>query len=268
MFGRRPDATRVRDLSKLRRFMPFISPRRNESLVLFDTEIEVDAALKFSKAYNENVSRERRMTLFHLVLRAIAIALHERPNMNRFTAGGKLWQRNDVWITFSAKQELTDGSPILTVKRRFPENESLDNVVDGVLDRLRTRRDGENTRSDREMGFALHMPAFLIRLALLALRAANGLGMLPRSMIDDDPMFSSVFVANLGSVGLDAGYHHLWEYGNCPVFAVIGRIRKNTRDKRVINIKYSFDERIEDGLYAAISLRGVKERLENPELLL
>ena len=54
MFGRRPDATLVRDLSMMRRFMPFVSPRRNDSLVLFDTEIEVEAAFQFLDEQNAN----------------------------------------------------------------------------------------------------------------------------------------------------------------------------------------------------------------------
>ena len=90
------------------------------------------------------------------------------------------------------------------------------------------------------------------------------MGLLPRSVVDSDPMFSSVFVANLGSVGLDAGYHHLWEYGTCSIFAVVGRVHCRSDGAKVIEVKYSYDERIADGLYAAITLLGVKERLENP----
>ncbi len=267
MFGRRPDATPVRNLSTLRRFMPFISPRRSESLVLFDTEIEVDAALRFLAARNRGVPRDQRTTLFHLLLHAISRALHTRPNMNRFTAGGRLWQRKGVWITFCAKQELRDESPILTVKREFPPDETLDDIVTGVRERLTARRGGERSGADREMSLALYLPAFVIRLGVLALRAANSIGLLPRAMIDDDPLFASVFVANLGSVGLDAGYHHLWEYGTCPIFAVLGRVRRREDGKRVVHVKYSFDERVEDGLYAAISLQGVKDCLESPEQL-
>ena len=80
-------------------------------------------------------------------------------------------------------------------------------------------------------------------------------------------MFSSVFVANLGSVGLDAGYHHLWEYGTCSIFAVLGRIRRRSDGVSVADVKYSYDERVEDGLYAAITMDGIKERLEDPSLL-
>ena len=76
MFGRRPDATQVTGLPTIRRFMPFISPRRNDSLVLYAQEIEADAALRFVDELNVGRSEESQITLFHLVLRAVASALH------------------------------------------------------------------------------------------------------------------------------------------------------------------------------------------------
>ena len=50
MFGRRSDATLVRGLSTMRAFMPFVSPRRNESLVYYTMEIDPDPALAFIEA--------------------------------------------------------------------------------------------------------------------------------------------------------------------------------------------------------------------------
>ena len=49
MFGRRPDATLVRDLSATRRFMPILSPRRNDNLVWFELEVEVERALAWAR---------------------------------------------------------------------------------------------------------------------------------------------------------------------------------------------------------------------------
>ena len=37
------------------------------------------------------------------MLRAIALVLAERPRLNRFTAGGRVWQRDGIWLSFSAK---------------------------------------------------------------------------------------------------------------------------------------------------------------------
>ena len=267
MFGRRPDATQVTGLPTIRRFMPFISPRRNDSLVLYAQEVEADAALRFVDEFNLGRSKESQVTLFHLVLRAVALALHAYPGVNRFVSGGRLWQREGAWVTFSAKQEILPGSPLLTIKRKFPEDETLDEMVDAILAHVRSRRRGEKTTSDKEMSLANRLPPFVVRLVVWLLRKVDNLGLLPKAMIDDDPLFTSLFVANLGSVGLNAGYHHLWEYGTCSMFAVMGRLKKRHDGVAVFEIQYSYDERMEDGLYGGLAMSLIKENIENPEAL-
>jgi len=269
MFGRRSDATLVRDLSPMRRFMPYISPRRNDSVFYMMQEIEVEAALEYLEKRNRERPPERPMTLFHLFLRSTSQSIHLRPGVNRFVKAGKLWQRDGVWITFSAKREIKDGSPLLTVKRRFrSDEESLDEMVDSLYERLLARRRGERTTSDREMGLLLRLPGFAVRAALFLTRRADDLGLLPRSMIDADPLFASVFVANLGSINYPAGFHHLWEYGTTSIFGVMGRIETPPGGgRRRMNVAWTYDERIEDGLYSYLSLLQIKQRIEQPELL-
>ena len=129
MFGRRPDGTLIRDLGSVRAFMPFISPRRNDSLVLYSMDIDVDAAFSFLEEANRRRPADRKMTLFHLFLRSCSQALYLRPGVNRFVKGGRLWQRDGEWLTFSAKRAIVDGSPMITVKRRFhPATESLNRL--------------------------------------------------------------------------------------------------------------------------------------------
>ncbi|MDG2050592.1 MAG: hypothetical protein P8M78_10560 [Myxococcota bacterium] len=268
MLGHRSDGDRVSDLSTTRRFMPFLSPRRNASLVYYSTEIEIDAALDFLEAQNSSRHKDRPMTLFHLFLRSLSIALHDRPWVNRFVSGGRVWQRRGVWITFSAKQELADGAPVLTVKRAFERSEGLSEMVDALHDELLSRRAGRQSTADKEVGLALRLPGGLLRLGMNLLRLGDRWGLLPRAMVETDPMFSSVFVANLGSVGLDAAYHHLWEYGTCSIFATLGRIRVRADGARTVEVKYSYDERVADGMYAAITMGGIRECLEDPSSLL
>jgi hypothetical protein len=268
MFGRRPDATPVRDLSPMRRFMPYVSPRRNDSLFYMMQQIEVEAALEYLEKRNRERPPERPITLFHLFLRSCGHALYLRPGVNRFVKAGRLWQRDGEWITFSAKREIRDGSPLLTIKRRFhPDRESLDEMVDAIYDQLQSRRAGRKTTSDREMGLLLRLPGFAIRGLLALARLGDRLGLLPRSMIDADPLFTSVFVANLGSIDYPAGFHHLWEYGTASLFGVMGRIEPGPDGRRLISVAWTYDERIEDGLYSYHTLQGIRERIEHPERL-
>lgn len=267
MFRRRPDATLVRDLNTMRAFMPFISPRRNESLVYYTSQLDPEPALAFCEEYNKTAPPDRQLTLFLLFLRSFSMAFKERPDVNRFVAGGRLWQRDGVWFTFSAKMALEDGAPLVTVKRRFDRDKSLEMMVEGILGNLRERRSGKKTTSDNEMNLALRLPPFLIRFAVWALHKANMLGILPKKMIDDDPLFATAFAANLGSVDMESGYHHLWEYGTCSAFGMMGKIKSHIDGTRFFEMKYTYDERLADGLYAGITLELIKHRLEHPEEL-
>jgi len=268
MFGRRADGTRVRNLSMMRRFMPYISPRRNDSLFYMMQEIQVDAALEYLEKKNRDRPADRPLTLFHLFLRSTAYAMHLRPGVNRFVKGRKMWQRDGVYLTFSAKKEIVDGSPLITIKRRFhPSAESLDDEVDGIYDKLQRGRSGRKTTSDKEMNLLMLLPGFAVRAMMGVLRIGDELGLLPRSMIDADPLFTSVFVANLGSINYPAGFHHLWEYGTASIFGVMGKIETSENGTRKISVAWTYDERIEDGLYSYYSLEGIRNRIENPELL-
>ena len=156
----------------------------------------------------------------------------------------------------------------MTVKRIFPEKETLEEMVASIRNNLLERRRGRENRSDKEMKLALEMPPFLVRAGIWALQKANDWNLLTKKMIDEDPLFSSLFVANLGSVGLAAGYHHLWEYGTCSMFGVIGGFRRRDDGVEIMNVNYTYDERVEDGMYAGIAMDRLKAKLENPRELL
>ena len=269
MFGRRADATPVQNLSALRRIMPYTSPRRNDSLFYMRQEIEVEAALEFLEKINLQRPDDRPVTLFHLLLRATARIITLRPGVNRFVKAGTLWQRDGVWLTFSAKVKIADGSPMITIKRRFDsETETLEEMVDGIYDKLAFGRSGKKTTSDKEVSLLLRLPSIVIKTALAFARLADRWGLLPGGMIEADPLFSSVFIANLGSIGYPAGYHHLWEYGTTSIFGVMGKIEPGANGRRKMDMCWSYDERIEDGLYSYYSLELIRKGLEEPETLI
>lgn len=269
MFGRRPDATPVRDAAPMRRIMPLVSPRRNDSVFHMAMDVEVEAALEFLEKRNRERPADRPITLFHLLLRSTSQCLELRKGINRFVKGGRLWQRDGIYFTFSALREIADGARMLTIKRRFePQSESLDEMVDGIYGKLRPARAGVQSTSDRETNLLLRLPLFMTSLLVRAADVLDHFGLLPRAMIEPDPLYCSIFFANLGSVGHEAGWHHLWERGTCSIFGVMGKIKPGPDGRRRVTVCWTFDERIEDGIYSNVSMAGIQERLENPELLL
>jgi hypothetical protein len=123
------------------------------------------------------------------------------------------------------------------------------------------------------MKIILALPGFMRRLVFACYPLLEANGMFPKSFVDTDPMYASLFLTDLGSVGLDAVYHHLYEYGNVGIFGALGRARAEQIPDpdtgrlvrtRVATIRWTFDERIEDGLYAGYGIKHVKKLVEDP----
>ena len=109
----------------------------------------------------------------------------------------------------------------------------------------------------------LAIPVPILRFLVKVVFWLDAWNLLPHFFIADDPLYASAFIANLGSIKLDAAYHHLFEYGNIPIFGTIGRLDEKTGE---IILRWNYDERTEDGLYCARALELLRERLENPEV--
>ncbi|MGI9591198.1 MAG: hypothetical protein ACR2P8_07510, partial [Myxococcota bacterium] len=263
----RADAKPVENLSTMRRFMPYVSPRRNDSAFYMFQDIEVEAALEYLEKKNRERDDANRLSLFHLYLRSTAQSFALRPGVNRFVKGGRLWQRDGVYLTFSAKRAIEDGSPLMTVKRHFPETETLEEMVDGVFAKLNPQRAGKQTQSDKEMSLMIRLPGPIIQLIMKLSNLLDYFGLLPRTLIEPDPHYASAFLANLGSIDYPAGFHHLWERGTASIFGVMGRVEPGTNGRRKMRVAWTYDERIEDGLYSYYTLEGIRERIESPELL-
>jgi len=274
---KRKDGELVQGVPPLRRMMPFIMPSKTESFVLFSQRIDATRSRAFLKEVNATRSESPPVTRFHLLLRALTIVLRDRPRINRFLAGGRLYQRRGTWISFAAKQSMDDDAALFTLKREFRADETLVQMVDDLHHRLHEGRSGKLSATDKEVNLLLRLPSPLLRLSVAAARRLDGWNLLPHGMVEIDPLFSSVFVANLGSLRVDACYHHNYEYGNCPLFVTMGRMQKKlgvsrkgeAQIRNVFELKFSYDERIEDGFYCAAGIERLRHLLEDaPEELL
>jgi hypothetical protein len=269
----RPDAVPAERVPPVRRFMPFLMRRRNESFVLFEQDIAVDPSLAFADAFSR--AHGIRLTFFHLVLRSIARVLDEFPRLNRYIVGRRLYQRTDVAISFSGKEAFESDAPLYVRKRTFDRQEPLESMVRSLEESVRSGRAGRETQSDREVAILSRLPRPALDGILALGRLLDYFNLLPARMLRDDPLYASAFVANLGSVGIAGAYHHLYEYGTIPIFVVVGAYRSvvvveedgRLAAKRVSTLKYTYDERIEDGFYCARALARMKDLLENPDKL-
>jgi hypothetical protein len=256
----RAEGRRIPNLSSMRRMLPFILRGRNEAAVYFEQVIDVSGTLAFLEDHQARTGK--KATLFQLILTAMVRTFVERPELNRFVVGGRLRQRERVEFSFAIKRAMRDDAGLTTTKVAFDPMDDLDRIGEKMAAPIRDGKSGKKNTSDVEMDWFTRLPGFVLRFVMFAQRCLDAVNLLPAGMIRTDPLYTSMFFANLGSVGLDSAYHHLFEYGTCPLFATVGKVKKAVivgedgtpvvRD--VVSLKYSFDERIVDGLYCARSL--------------
>lgn len=266
---RRPDGDLVRDEAPARLIMPYLMPVRNESLVFQETTYRIAAARAWLRAYNR--AHHPRATLFHLLTYACAVVLHARPRLNRFVSGGRIYQRRGVDVSFVAKKEFTDEGAEATVKVRLTPNQPFRSYSARISSLVDEARQVER-RVDKEIGFIMRLPGPVVTGLVALARALDRWNLYPWFMMKDDPMYASLFLANLGSVGISDAYHHLYEYGTVSIFGAVSAPRPHPfveQDRVVVgqglSVRWTFDERIDDAFSSARSLLLVQQIMEDPE---
>lgn len=265
----RHDGDLVRGESPMRRIMPYLMPSRNGSIVLHDSVFRIEDTRVWLKAYNR--AHAERATLFHLLAYAVAQTLHARPALNRFVSGGRLYQRRGVQVSFVVKKELTDDGQSTTVKLEVAEGERFAAFASRLAGAVHDAQDTERT-VDRETALVMRFPGPIVRGLVALARLLDRWNLFPRFMTAPDPMFASIFLANLGSAGISDAYHHLFEYGTVSIFGAVSapaRMPFVEGDAMVVRpglrVRWSFDERIHDAFYSARSLDLVRRILESPQ---
>jgi hypothetical protein len=270
---RRCDGELVTPLSDVRRIMPYLMRGRNESVVYHVMEVKIAKTRARIRQYNQIRQPCEHATLFHAVVYVLARLLHDRPGINRFVAGGRIYQRKNVCISFVVKKRMAEDAPLVTIKLPFPPNEPFDDCVKRINEAISQARSDSDMAIDRELRVLTRLPGPVLRSVFAAGRWLDRLNLLPAALIEPDPMYTSLFAANLGSVSGSNAFHHLYEWGTCSLFAVMGNVKKKvvvgrrgqTEECDVLDLYCTFDERINDGFYVFKALALSQQLFKNPE---
>ena len=275
-WGDRPDAVWLKDIPAMNRIMPGIMPNRadNEAFITVDVDLRpLDAYL----AKKNEGRTEDKYTFFHVISAAVGKAFVLRPYMNRFVCNHKVYQRDEISVAFTVKKKFNDKSEEALAFFKYDEKETMDSYHQKIMNVIhQTKRDDEvSDVSTGAMDLVCKLPQWVINLIVKLVLWLDKHGWAPQSLIGSDPNHASIFLSNLGSIGLEAGYHHLVNWGTNSCFIVIGKKymkMEYTKDGQsdlheVIPLGITLDERIADGYYYSGTVALVKELLAHPELL-
>lgn len=274
-WGDRKDAVKLRRLDSMHYIMPLLFPTRCESEVFIHQRIDLTNANEYIRTKNlENP--EFRYSLFHIIIAAILKTVVLRPHLNRFISAPNIYQRNNLSAAFIVKTGMTDDAQESLAFIQAEENDNLDTIRRKIYAKVEECRDPKpKDGSERAMAVVARMPGVIRSLIGYIVRALDHKGLMPQSVIADDPHYASVFISQLGSIRLGAAYHHLTNWGTNSLFLTVGEkkmrpfydIKGNVTMKNSIELGFTVDERISDGFYFAKSIRLMKKLLEHPELL-
>ena len=265
----RADGNLIKHPHSYRKMLLLLMPTRTEANVQFDVEIAADPL----KNYLEQANQKFPVGLTHCVVWAIASALKNHPELNRFVVNRRLYQRKGIFLTFAVKRIKKDKTAALTtIKFEIKENENFQQMSQRINTMIDQPRRGEKTESEKEIDFLHIFPDVIAKAVISSLKWANHFNLLPQLYIKTDPLYTSLFLANLGSIDMKSAYHHLFELGTCPLFLTIGEEETKAiveNGEIVISNRFPgrfvFDERTCDGMTAWACIQSGMRVLEQPE---
>lgn len=262
----RKDGVRVKNVDTVHGIMPFLMKNRCEAEVYYVETIDVTKLLKYLDNINEGKEKHEKATMFHAIITAVAKTIYNRPLLNRFISGQRYYDRKEVSFGFVAKNKLEDDAEERLIILNSENDMTLKDISEKILKIVsKTRKENSNDMNDI-LGVVTKLPRWLLNMVMGLVRWLDYHGILPSFLSEGDINFTTVMLSNLGSVKANCCYHHLNNYGTNSIIATVGVIREEG-NKKFVDIGFTLDERIADGIYFAKSIKLMKHILENPELL-
>ncbi len=270
----RYDGRLLRTLDPFYRITPYVMRTRVDAQDYFEDRIDVGPAESWLRA--QRAAGRPELGFLHLFVAALVRTLSQRPRLNRFVAGRRIYARNEILVSLAVKRRLHEDSPETVVKVRFDPRATVHEVAAALDAAVAAAKSPEaQTEADRTARILMRLPGIALRLAVALLRALDAFGWMPRAIHRASPFHTSVFVTDLGSLGIGPIYHHLYEFGTTSLFVAFGaKERERALDgdgravaRKSVGLKVVNDERICDGHYYASAFKLLLALLRHPERL-
>jgi len=270
MAKKEKDIRRVKGISPMAGVVPFIMVNRTGAMNMLADSVESTKLEAYMK--EKQAEGMTNISLMHIFIASHVRLIAQRPQINRFIRGQRIWTRKSVEIALTIKREMKLDSPDTVVKITVPPNATLKDVYDALNKEVENYRNNPGGDFDKTAKAFNYLPSLLFKFAVHLLKTLDYFHLMPRFIEKVSPFHCSYFITSMGSLGIPPIYHHLYDFGTCPVFFAFGAKRRayeinaegEVQKKAYIDYTFVMDERICDGYYYASALRQWKSILKNP----
>jgi pyruvate/2-oxoglutarate dehydrogenase complex dihydrolipoamide acyltransferase (E2) component len=259
----------VTDASTFRRIAAATWGKPSDPSIYGAMDLDVSETLPFIERFRAETGR--RLTITHVVARAVAEVFRRHPELNaKIRLGGRIERRKTVDVFVSVAAE--GGKDLSGVRIAEADRLSLADLVDQVESGARGVRKGTDASYQRSRDGLKAMPFWLVGPALCAIDIlTNELHLdLPKHGMPCDPLGSAV-VTNVGTFGIDLAFAPFVPLGRCSMLLLLSEIKPRPMviDGKVVarptlRISGTFDHRIVDGFAAGKVAKILRELVEHP----
>lgn len=261
---------RVKTISPMSAVIPFIMVNRTGSQNFISDSVDIEKVEKYIK--EKQAQGMQNISMMHVMIAAYIRLVSQRPALNRFIRGQRVWTRKNVEVSLTIKKEMSLDSPDTVVKITLPPSDTLEDVYTALNNEIVSYRANPGGDFDDTARAFTRLPGLIFKFAVASLRFLDYFGLMPKAIAKVSPFHCSYFITSMGSLGIPPIYHHLYDFGSCPVFFSFGAKRRayeidNTglvRRRQYMDFTFVLDERICDGYYYASALKLLKNILKNP----
>lgn len=260
---------RVKTISPMSAVIPFIMVNRTGSQNFISDSVDIEKVEKYIK--EKQTQGMQNISMMHVMIAAYIRLVSQRPALNRFIRGQRVWTRKNVEVSLTIKKEMSLDSPDTVVKITLPPSATLEDVYTALNNEIVSYRANPGGDFDDTARAFTRLPGLIFKFAVASLRFLDYFGLMPKAIAKVSPFHCSYFITSMGSLGIPPIYHHLYDFGSCPVFFSFGAKRRayeidNTglvRRRQYMDFTFVLDERICDGYYYASALKLFKNILKN-----
>ena len=261
---------RVKTISPMSAVIPFIMVNRTGSQNFISDSVDIEKVEKYIK--EKQTQGMQNISMMHVMIAAYIRLVSQRPALNRFIRGQRVWTRKNVEVSLTIKKEMSLDSPDTVVKITLPPSATLEDVYTALNNEIVSYRANPGGDFDDTARAFTRLPGLIFKFAVASLRFLDYFGLMPKAIAKVSPFHCSYFITSMGSLGIPPIYHHLYDFGSCPVFFSFGAKRRtyekdNTglvRRRQYMDFTFVLYERICDGYYYASALKLLKNILKNP----
>ena len=274
-WGDRVDGRRVRSLPPANQVSPYIMVNRSGSSNLFEEAFEITNVDRYIRQ-----KRREGLTSFgimHVFLTAYCRGVAKYPGVNRFIAGQKIYSRGeDIQFCMTIKKDMTTDGAETEIKLHLSPRDTVYDVYKKMNDAIVKVKNTPLDAGVDNTAYALTMvPGVVLKFLVWFLKTLDYFGLLPKFLLEVSPFHGSIFFTSMGSLGIPPVYHHLYDFGNLPVFGSFGCKRRALElqedgtvvQRKYVDFRFTLDERTVDGFYYAAFLKYYKRLIQHPEVL-